>query len=148
MRGFELFGAKQDGRSLSRKEKIETSYTDKVPRLTRIIYRCLSSPLPESAPQIMATPEVHRFQDVKDTIAFTQPITYDPEPYGPSVGDELFEAAASRILCMEDEGSAAQWPYRLLPRGVLESLIQLLLLLRPEDRRWRDGLFMHEAYQR
>ena len=29
----------------------------------------------------------------------------------------------------------------------LKNVIQLLLLLR-EDRRWRDGLFMHEAYQR
>ena len=49
MRGFELFGAKQDGRPLSRKPKIETSYINKVPRLTRIIFRCLNSPLPEPA---------------------------------------------------------------------------------------------------
>jgi hypothetical protein len=30
----------------------------------------------------------------------------------------------------------------------LQRLIQLILLLRPENRRWRNGLFMHEAYQR
>ena len=148
MRGFELFGAKQDGRPLSRKRKIETSYADKVPRLTRIIYRCLSVPLLGSAPQSQAMLEVIQLQDVKNTIAFTQPITYDPYPYGPSVGDEQFEAAASRLQRMDDERSATRGLSRIMPKADLKSLIQLLLLLRPEDRRWRDGLFMHEAYQR
>ena len=148
MRGFELFGAKQDGRSLSRKHKIEMSYTDKVPRLTRIIFRCLSVPLPESAPQSQATREVLQLQDVKDTIAFTQPITYDSYPYGPSVDDKQFEAAASRLLRMEDERSGTRGSSRAIRPVNLKSLIQLLLLLCPEDRRWRDGLFMHEAYQR
>lgn len=148
MRGFELFGAKQDGRPLSRKRKIETSYIDKVPRLTRIIYRCLSVPLLGSAPQSQAMLEVIQLQDVKNTIAFTQPITYDPYPYGPSVGDEQFEAAASRLQRMDDERSATRGLSRIMPKADLKSLIQLLLLLRPEDRRWRDGLFMHEAYQR
>lgn len=148
MRGFELFGAKQDGRPLSRKAKIETSYIDKVPRLTRIISRCLNSPLPEPEPQSQATQEQLQLQDVKDTIAFTQPITYDPYPYGPSVDDEQFEAAASRLLRMEHERSATQRSSGMIAKADLKDLIQLLLLLRPEDIRWRDGLFMHEAYQR
>ena len=148
MHGFELFGAKQDGRSLSRKRKIETSYTDKVPRLSRIIFGCLSFPLPDSAPQFLAGQEVLQLYDVKDTITFTQPITYDQYPYGPSVGDEQFEAAASRLLRVEDERSAARGSSRMIPKTDLKILIQLLLVLRPEDRRWRDGLSMHEAYQR
>lgn len=149
MRGFELLGAKQDGRPLSsRKRKIETAYTDKVPRLTRIIYRCLSVPLPGPARQSQAMQEVIQLQDVKDTIAFTQPITYDPYPYGPSVGDEQFEAAASRLQRMDDERSAIRGSSRIMSKADLKSLIRLLLLPRPEDRRWRDGLFMHEAYQR
>ena len=108
LHGFELFGAKQDGRSLSRETKIETSYTNKVPRLTRIIFKCLNFPLPEPAPQSQATQELLQLHDVKETIAFTQPITYDPYPYGPSVDDEQFEAAASRLLRMEDERSTTQ----------------------------------------
>lgn len=146
MRGFELFGAKQNGRPLSR--TIDMSYTDKVPRVTRIIFRCLSVPSQESAPQSQATQKVLQLQDVKDTIAFTQPITFDPYPYGPSVGDEQFEVAASRLLRMEDERSAFRGSSRILPKADLQSLIQLLLLLRPQDRRWRNGLFMHEVYQR
>ena len=148
LRGFELVGAKQDGRPVSRKANIETSYTDKVPRLTRIIYRCLSVPPSGSALQSQARQEVTQLQDFKDTIVFTQPITYDPYPYGPSVGDENFEAAASRLQCMDDERSATRGSSRMIPKADLESLIQLLLLVCPEDRRWRDGLFMHEAYQR
>ena len=62
MRGFELFGAKQDGRPLSRKAKIETSYTDKVPRLTRIIFRCLSLAL-------------SWIQDSKHSLTSTKPIS-------------------------------------------------------------------------
>ena len=147
MRGFELFGAKQNGYPLSRKVKIETSYTDKVPRLTRIIFRCLSSPLPERAPQSQSTQEVLQVQDIRDTIAFTQPITYDQYPYGPSVGDKRFEAAASRLQRIEDERFATQISSGMIAKADLKNLIQLLLLLRPEDRRWKDGLFMHEAYQ-
>ena len=147
-RGFELFGAKQDGRPLSRKEKIETSYSDKVPRLTRIISRSLHFPPPKQATQSQATPEQFKLLDIKDTIAFTQPITYDSYPYGPSVGDEPFEAASRRLLGKEDELSAAQVPLDMIAKADLKTLIQLLLVLRPEERRWRDGLFMHEAYQR
>ena len=148
LRGVELLGAKQDGRPLSRKTRIETSYTDKVPRLTRIIFRCLSSPLPEPAPQSQMTQEVLQLQDVKDAITFTQPITYDLYPYGPSIDDEQFEAAASRLLSMEDERSATQVSLGMIAKADLKNLIKLLILLRPEDRRWRDGLFMHQAYQR
>ena len=148
LRGYELLGAKQDGRSLSRQRKIEKSYTDKVPRLARIIFRCLSFPLPEPTPKRVATQEALQLQDVKDTLAFTQPITYDPYPYGPSVGDEQFEAASSRLLCMDDERSAARGSSGISSKTDLRDLIQLLLLLRPEDRRWREGLFMQEAYQR
>lgn len=132
MRGFELFGAKQDGRPLSR--ATQKSYIDKVPRLTRIIVRCLSVPSPEPATQSGATQDVLQLQDVKDTIAFTQPITFDPYPYGPSVGDELFEAAAIRLLSMEDERSAVQGSSRTLTTANLQGLIQLLLLLRPRKQ--------------
>ena len=141
LRGYELLGSKPDGRPFSRQRKVETSYTDKVPRLTRIIFSCLSFPLPKSAPKFLATQEVLELQNVKDTIVFVQPITYDPYPYGPSIGDELFEAASSRLLRMGEPSST-------LPKAVLRSLIQLLLLLHPADRRWREGLFMYEAYQR
>lgn len=49
---------------------------------------------------------------------------------------------------MEDERSAVQGSSRILPTANLQSLVQTVLLLRPENRRWRNGLFMHEAYQR
>ena len=148
LHGFELFGAKQDGRPLSRKAKIETRYSDKVPRLTRIIFRSLNFPPPKQATQSQATPEQLQLLDIKDTIAFTQPITYDSYPYGPSVGDEPFEAASRRLLGKEDERSAAQVSSNMIAKADMKSLIHLLLVLRPEERRWRDGLFMHEAYQR
>ena len=147
LRGFELLGAKQNGRPLKR--KIETAYSDKAPRLARIIFRCLSIPSSERATRSRATQEETQVQDVKDTIAFTQPITYDSYPYGPSIDDDHFEAAACRLVA-----SAADKPPRLpnsscvLPKADLQSLIQLLLLLEPLDRRWRDGLFMMDAYQR
>jgi hypothetical protein len=86
LRGFELFGAKQNGRPLSR--NIETSYTDKVPRLSRVIFRCLSASTWELAVQSQATQALLQLQDVKDTVAFTQPITFDTYPYGLLVGDE------------------------------------------------------------
>ena len=133
-RSFELFGAKQDGRPLSRKTKIETSYTDKVPRLNRIIFRCLSFPLPESASLSLASQRKLPLQDVKDTIVFTQPITHDSYPNSPSVGDEQFEDAAVRLLRMDDERSATRWSSRIMSKTDLKSLIQLTLLLCPEDR--------------
>lgn len=150
LRGFELFGARQDGDHLSFKwSNFEKHYTDKVPRLSRVIFRCLSVPSAEPAvPQAQATEEANRLQDIGDTIYFTQPLTYDPYPYGPSVGDEHFETAAKRLLCMDDERSANRGKSRTLPKADLQRLIQLLLVLRPEDRRWKDGLYRHEYYQR
>ncbi len=65
LRGFELFGAKQNGRPLS--GNIEKSYADKVPRLTRVIFRCLSVPSPEAAAQFQATQEVPQLQDFRYT---------------------------------------------------------------------------------
>jgi len=146
LRGLELFGAKQNGRPFSR--NFETSYTNKVPRLTRVIFRCLSVPSPELAVLSQATQKMLQCQDVKDTIAFTQPITFDAYPYGPSVGDEYFEAAASRLLRAEDERFAGRGLSCILPEADLQRLIQLLLLLRPGNRRWRNGLSMGEVYQR
>jgi hypothetical protein len=141
MRGFELLGAKQNGRPLVR--KLETNYADKVPRLSRIIFRTLSQPSPESAPQ-----EVHQFRDIKDTIEYTQPITYDSYPYGPKVDHEQFEVAASRLARVEDERSAIRGSSQILSKTDLGSLVQPLLLLAPQDRRWKDGLFINETYQR
>jgi hypothetical protein len=137
MRGFELFGAKQDGLPLSR--KVEMSYPEKVPRLSRIIFRCLSQSSPESAPQTKAAQEVRQWRDIKDTIEYTQPVTSDLYPYGPKVDNEQFQVTASRLARIEDDRSAIRSLSQILLKTDLGRLIQLLLLLGPQDRRWRDG---------
>jgi hypothetical protein len=93
-RGYELLGTKLNGRPFS----TETFYTDKVPRLARIVFRSLSTPWPQSGTQSQDPQELLQLQDIKDTIAFTQPIINDMQYGRATVADREFEAAAYRLL--------------------------------------------------
>ncbi|TVY62774.1 hypothetical protein LSUE1_G009202 [Lachnellula suecica] len=145
LRGYELLGAKSDGRPLS--TATEKSYSDKVPRLARIIFESMSTLSPQSAPQSQTPQEPLRLQDFKDTIAFTQPIMNENMHHGrATVADREFEAAAHRLL-LADHGPAVGGSCAV-SKTDLQSLIQLLLLQRVRDRRCKDGLSYYDMYQR
>jgi hypothetical protein len=146
-RGYELLGAKSDGRPFS--TNTEKSYTDKVPRLTRIVFRSLSTPWPQSGTQSQDPQESLQLQDIKDTIAFTQPIMNENMHHGrATVADGEFEAAAHRLLLADHKRSTVRGSSTAVSKADLQILIQLFLLQRAEDRRWRAGLSYHDMYQR
>ena len=147
LRGFELFGAKSDGSPLSR-DIIETSYADKTPRLTRIIFGALCNISQESVNQSRTTQEALLVQNIEDALAFTQPITDDSYPYGPSVPGEHFKAAATRLLHSQNMQSTGLGSSFMASKADLQHLTQLLLLVRAEDRRWKVGQLLHDVYQR
>lgn len=68
-RGYGLLGAKSDGQPFF--TGTEKFYTDKVPRLTRILFRSSKTPWPQSGNQSQDPQELLQLQDIKDTIAFT-----------------------------------------------------------------------------
>ena len=142
LRGIELYGTLQNGHQYSFRKhgKHETSYNDKVPRLARLIFKCLSVPSPDQKTTFKTASDELHYQDVLETTLFAQPITYDSDPYGKKIQDEEFEAAASRLLDMEDEKSSVLGPLSSIRKAELQSLIQLLLLLHQGRSRWRDGL--------
>ena len=146
-RGFDILGAKQDGLPLSRNCKLEQTEADKMPRLTRVIWRCLVIPSAESCPDSMETLEGLQLQDVKDTITLSQPETYDADTFGRSIDEEVFETTARRLLRAED-GSIFQKQPTTLPKADLEALIRLLLTSKIGNKRWREGLFMNKMHQR
>jgi hypothetical protein len=147
LRGYELFGAKSDGRPFS--TGTEKCYTDKVPRLTRIIFNSLSTPSPQPGTQSQVPQELLQLQDFKDTIAFTQPIINENMHHGrATVADGDFEAAAHRLLLADHERSTVGGSSCAMSKADLQSLIQLFLLQRVEDRRWRNGLSYHDLYRR
>jgi hypothetical protein len=148
LRGYELFGTMSDGRPFpTSRDKSYHYYTAKVPRLTRIIFQSLSTPSPQPAIQSQAPQELLQLQNVKDTITFTQPAIFPSPHYGRSgVAEEEFEAAAHRLL-LTNHGTFGGILYAI-SKADLHNLIQLFLLQRIEDRRWRNGLSYHDLYQR
>lgn len=147
LRGYELLGAKSNGQPFPRCS--EKFYTDKVPRLTRIIFRSLSPSYPQSETQSQHPQESLQLQDVKDTIAFTQPILKSNLCHGwPNVADGEFEAAAYRLLLADHKRSTVKRSPIAVSRADLHILIRLFFLQRAEPRCWRAGLFKHETYQR
>lgn len=146
-RGYELLGAKSNGRPFS--TITERFYTDKVPRLARIVFRSLSTPWPQSGTQSQDPQELLQLQNIKDTIAFTQPIINEDMRYGrATVADGEFEAAAYRLLLADKKQSTVRGSCIAVSKADLQILIQLFLLQRVEDRRWRAGLSYHNMYQR
>ncbi|KAJ5213949.1 hypothetical protein N7449_001118 [Penicillium cf. viridicatum] len=146
-RGYELLGAYSNGQPFS--IITEKFYLDKVPRLTRIIFRSLSTPWPQSGTQSQDPEESLQLQDIKDTIAFTQPIINENMHHGrATVADGEFEAAAYRLLLADHERSTVRGSSIAVSKADLQILIQLFLLQRAEDRRWRAGLSYHDMYQR
>ncbi|KAJ5431172.1 hypothetical protein N7445_008904 [Penicillium cf. griseofulvum] len=138
-RGYELLGAYSNGRPFYK--MIEKAYTDKVPRLTRIIFRSLSTPWPQSGTQSQDPEESLQLQDIKDTIAFTQPNIMESMHFGrANVPDGEFEAAAGRLLLADRKRSTVRGSSIAVSKADLQVLIQLFLLQRAEDRRWRAGL--------
>ncbi|EAW13515.1 uncharacterized protein ACLA_055630 [Aspergillus clavatus NRRL 1] len=107
LRGYELLGAKSNGQPFS--TITEKFYTDKVPRLTRIVYRSLSTPWRQSGTQSQDPQESLQLQDIKDTIAFTQPIIKANMHHGrATVADGEFEAAAYRLLLADNKRSTVR----------------------------------------
>ncbi|KAJ5598074.1 hypothetical protein N7537_008158 [Penicillium hordei] len=64
------------------------------------------------------------------------------------VADGEFEAAAGRLLLADRKRSTVRGSSIAVSKADLQILIQLFLLQRAEDRRWRAGLSYHELYQR
>ena len=146
-RGYELLGAKSDGRPFPR--RMESSYNDKVPRLTRIVFRSLSTPWPQSGTQSQDPQESLQLQDIKDTIAFTQPNIQEDMRFGrATIADGEFEAAAHRLLVADHKRSTVSGSSFAVSKADLQILIKLFLLQRAEDRRWRAGLFYYDHNQR
>jgi hypothetical protein len=144
LRGYELLGAKSNGQPSPRSS--EKFYTDKVPRLAHIIFRSLSTPWLQSGTQ---SQESLQLQDIKDTIAFTQPIIIEDMRFGrASVADEEFQAAAYRLLRANYKQSTAKGSSIAVSKADLQILIRLFLLQCAEDEHWRAGLSYYNLYQR
>jgi hypothetical protein len=147
LRGYELLGAKSKGQPFSTGTK--KFYTDKVPRLARIVFRSLSAPWPQSGTQSQSLQELLQLQDIKETVAFTQPIINEDMRYGrATVADGEFEAAASRLLLADNKQLTVRGLSIAVRKADLQILIRLFLLQRAEDRPWRAGLSYHDMYQR
>lgn len=118
-------------------------------RLTRIVFRSLSTLWPQLGTQSQRSQELLQLQDIKDTIAFTQPIMNENLHHGPAtVADGEFEAAAHRLLLADHKRSIVSGSSTAVSKADVQILIQLFLLQRAEDRRWRAGLSYHDMYQR
>jgi hypothetical protein len=146
LRGYELLGTRSDGNPFPRTRE---RCTDNVPRLARIIFKSLSTPSPQTVSQSDVPQESLQLQDVKDTIAFTQPVISASIYRGlPWVPDEEFEPAAHRLLLADHELSVVAKTSCVVSKAGLKSLVQLFLLQHIEDRRWRNGLPWSSRYQR
>jgi hypothetical protein len=64
------------------------------------------------------------------------------------VADGEFEAAAHRLLLADHKRLTARASSTVVSKADWQILIQLFLLQRTEDRRWRAGLSYHDMYQR
>jgi hypothetical protein len=139
LRGYEPLGAKSNGVPFL--TSTENFYTDKVPRLARIIFRSLSTSWPQLGAQSQDPQESPRLQDIKDTIAFVQPIILEDMRFGrANVSDREFEAAAYRLLLADYKRSIVRGSPIAVRKADLQILVQLFLLRRAEDRLWRAGL--------
>ena len=146
-RGYELLGAMSNGRPLPK--MLESFYIDKMPRLTRIIFRSLSTSWLQSGTQAQNLQESLQLQDIKDSIAFTQPVMNSDMRHGrATVADGEFEAAARRLLLANHKRSTITGSSTVVSKADLQNLIQLFLLQRGEDRLWRAGLCYHDMRQR
>jgi len=107
-----------------------------VPQLTRIVFRSLSTPWPQSGTQSQDLQESLQLQDIKDPIALTQPIMNENMNHGrATVADGEFEAAAHRLLLADHKRSTVRGSSTAVSKADLQILIQLFLLQRAEDRR-------------
>lgn len=142
LNGRDLYGLKQDGSYIKncgeRVQPIRLSH--KVPRLARIIFRCLVTY--SSASQNMEkSQDDSRFQDIKDTLLFTQPLP--KRTFTPLLPRDLateYDAATNSLLGEENSHLAADLGPHLLQTQKLQNLLQLLLLLRPAKNVWRKPL--------
>jgi hypothetical protein len=146
-RGYELLGAMSDGRPFpTDRTKL---YAEKVPRLTRIIFRSLNTLWRQTGTQSGDPQESLQVQDIQDTIAFTQPIINSAMIHGRAeVADEEFESAAHRLFLADHKLSTVKGSSNAVSKADLQSLIQLFLLQRAEDLRWRCGLSYYDMHQR
>lgn len=132
-RGYELLGAKSDGSSLDEND-FKASYADKVPRLARIIFRSLSTPGLQFAAEPGHLHESLQPQDIKDSIAFTQPILVDDLSIEtPRATAEKWDAAANRVLLADHAQSKASSLSLTVTKADLQNIIQLFLLHLVQD---------------
>ena len=147
LQGFDLLDNPKNGR-LMRAPKYKPS-TDRTSRLRRIFFRSLSV-TSESKMDSGGSESVGSFQrqDIRDTIKFTQPMTTDELGVKQQNLDQEFEAATTRLQNTDAKDPSILQQSCIIPRHDLEGFIRLLLLLCPSRKRWRDGLFSVDQFQR
>lgn len=145
LNGWDLYGLKQDGSYIKNcGERVQPiRLSPKVPRLARIIFRCLVTY--SSASQDMErSQDDSRFQDIKDTLLFTQPL-FKRTIEAPKDLTEEYDAATIRLLDEEHSRFSTDLAPDLLRAEHLQNLVQLFLLLRPGKNFWRKALTLRNT---
>lgn len=135
LHGWDLVGERGNDMSFEGyyDQKPERDAHDKAPRIARIINSSLASQEDERL----------AYDDIKSVLFFVQPPVWRNLCMVPRDFNPYFEAATNRLLQAKDLDVDAKISPSSLTRTNLRSMIQMLLLLRPDNERWREG-FSHK----
>ncbi|WPH03010.1 Hypothetical protein R9X50_00588400 [Acrodontium crateriforme] len=132
LRGFELLGNTKDGDALIWNRAKDKSYSEKTPRLARIIHGCLKG---------QSAPDDNQVQDVKDTLGLIQPVTWRSHPFAESaITENDFEATARRLLYGPSGEKTAHETSDSCSKTQLRNLVELLLLVQLDNKISRKGV--------
>lgn len=143
LRGIELLGNTKAG--WTAKGAVENSWSDKSPRLLTGLFDGLKFPAPEeeepSQGFVNRDAAAHAEEQLMDAIVLTQPV---PHMTGLSF-EEALGGVATRLLIDNVAPNYHKTPSWAVPKSEVQTMIQLILLLRLGDNPWRQGSVLHQT---
>ncbi|KAH8900560.1 hypothetical protein GQ53DRAFT_835549 [Thozetella sp. PMI_491] len=143
LRGMELLGNGKDG--WTAKGAVENNWSQKAPRLLTCLFDGLkiSTPAQEEPSQgfVNRDATAHAEEQLMDAIVLTQPV---PHMTGLPFEEGLRDVA-KRLLIDNLAPSYHKPPTWVVPKNDLQTLVQLILLLRLGNSPWKQGLVLHQT---
>ena len=143
LRGIELLGNTKAG--WTAEGTVENSWSQKYTRLLAGLFDGLKIAAPEqeepSQGFVNRDATAHAEGQLMDAIVLAQPV---PHMTGLSF-DEALRGVATRLLIDNVAVNYHKPPFWAVPKNDLQTLIQLILLLRLGDTPWRPGSILHQT---